>query len=169
MLAERAAPRAWARERIDDPRAVIVAGIVAFVVVVVAMWIWWPFGVTLGLVLGVTATAQLVRAMHRVTQAEFAASGDPDDAELRQEFRRLRVRLGDDWAVFGRAAVLVTRSQWGSIAGLQRELGVSTAQAQHLMGLLEREGFVGPAKGARRRKVLLASDRADELESLLES
>lgn len=160
-------PWTWGRERIDDPRAVVVAGAIAFAVVIAALWIWWPFGVTLGLVFGVAATAQLGRVMHRTAQADYVGTVGADDVELRQEFRRLRVRLGDDWPAFGRSALSVTRSQTASIAGLQRELGVSTAQAQHLMGLLEREGFVGPARGARRRDVLLPPERGDELQALL--
>lgn len=151
-------------------RTAIVAG-GAFLALVVVFWFSWPAGVVLGLVVGVLATVQVGRTMHDAAQREdlgdVSELGAAGDEELRQEFRRLRVRLGDDWALFGRAAIRVTASQQASIAGLQRELQVPTARAQHLMTLLEREGFVGPVRGARRREVLLPPDRAEELDRLL--
>jgi DNA-binding GntR family transcriptional regulator len=62
----------------------------------------------------------------------------------------------------------VTQAQWASVAGLQRELGISTATAQHIMGRLEREGFVGPSRGTRARIVRLSRERAPELERLMQ-
>ena len=153
-----------------SPRRIALVAGIAFLLVVVALALYWPLGVLVGLAVGVAATAVVGKAMHQAAQREDLADsldlGGADD-ELRQELRRLRVRLGDDWASFARAAVVVTRTQWASVAGLQRELRVPTGQAQHLMRLLEREGFVGPARGSRRREVVLGADRSEELQQLL--
>lgn len=150
-------------------RRTALGGAVAFAVLLAAFWAWWPIGVLLGLVVGSYAVLRVGRTMAAAALAEPAdglaeLSGEE---ELRQEFRRLRVRLGDDWPAFRRAALLVTEAQWASVAGLQRELRVSTGTAQHLMGQLEREGFVGPSRGTRPRVVRLARDRAGELDRLM--
>jgi DNA segregation ATPase FtsK/SpoIIIE-like protein len=150
-------------------RRLALVGAGAFSLLLVAFWAWWPAGVVLGLVAGSFAVLRVGRSMQASALAEsFGGLHDlTEEDDIRQEFRRLRVRLGDDWPVFSRAAVLVTRAQWASVAGLQRELGVSTGTAQHIMGRLEREGFVGPSRGTRARVVRLARDRAPELERLM--
>ncbi|MBW4042701.1 MAG: hypothetical protein HIU86_11360 [Acidobacteria bacterium] len=150
-------------------RRAALIGAAAFAAVLLGFWAWWPAGVLLGLVAGTSVVLRVGRAMAAAALAEpadelHALSGEE---ELRQEFRRLRVRLGEDWPGFRRAAMLVTQAQWASVAGLQRELRISTGTAQHLMGQLEREGFVGPSRGTRPRVVRLARDRAAELERLM--
>ena len=145
------------------------AGAAAFALILFGFWAWWPAGVALGLVAGCFAVLRVGRAMHAAALTETVGGlyDLSDEEDIRQEFRRLRVRLGDDWPVFSRAAVLVTQAQWASVAGLQRELRISTASAQHIMGQLEREGFVGPSRGTRARVVRLARDRSPELERLM--
>lgn len=141
-----------------------------FAALIALLWLWWPAGVLLGLVAGVVATARMGRRMHdEAQQAPVADALQVDDDELWQEFRRLRVRLGDDWFGFRRAALVVTREQSASGAMLRRELGVSTADAQRLLQLLEREGFVGPARGTQARQVRVARTHAESLEELLEA
>jgi DNA segregation ATPase FtsK/SpoIIIE-like protein len=152
-------------------RRMALTGAGAFAVILVAFWAWWPAGVALGLVAGTLAVLHVGRVMHAGAFTEsadglFDVTGEED---LREEFDRLRVDLGDDWPTFRRAALLITRAQWASVAGLQRELRVSTAAAQHVMGRLEREGFVGPSRGSRPRVVRLARERAGELELLMRS
>jgi DNA segregation ATPase FtsK/SpoIIIE-like protein len=152
-------------------RMIAVGGAGVFAAILVAFWVWWPGGVVLGLVVGTLAVLHVGRIMH-ASGCEDSADGLGDPAgeeELRQEFARLRVSLGDDWPTFRRAAVLITRAQWASVAGLQRELGISTGTAQHIMGQLEREGFVGPSRGSRPRVVRLPRERAGELEMLMRS
>ena len=142
---------------------------VGFVLVAAALWLYWPAGVALGLVFGVIATVVIGRAV------EAAAASEPHDGrlegqgedELWQDFRRLRVRLGDDWPDFAAAVMLVTRAQWAAAAGLQRDLHISAARGAHLIDLLEREGFVGPARGTRPRDVLIDRETAPELRRLL--
>ena len=142
---------------------------VGFAAVVAALWWYWPAGVALGLVFGVVATILIGRAV------EAAAASEPHDGrletmgedELWQDFRRLRVRLGDDWPDFASAVMLVTRAQWASAAGLQRDLHVSAARAEHLVALLEGEGFVGPVRGTRPRDVLVDREKVPELRRLL--
>jgi DNA segregation ATPase FtsK/SpoIIIE-like protein len=150
-------------------RRIGLGGAAAFAAILVGFWAWWPAGVLLGLVAGSMAVALVGRAMHAAAAAEtFGGLQElAGEEDIRQEFRRLRVRLGDDWPIFSRAAVLVTQAQWASVAGLQRELRISTATAQHIMGRLEREGFVGPSRGTRARVVRLARDRSPELERLM--
>ncbi|WP_147392074.1 DNA translocase FtsK [Amnibacterium setariae] len=150
-------------------RRTVLAGTAAFVAILVGFWAWWPIGVVLGLVGGGFVVFRIGRAM-QVAMFDDSVDGLgalEDEEELRAEFRRLRVRLGDDWALFRRAALLVTEAQWASVAGLQRELGISTGAAQHILGQLEREGFVGPSRGNRARVVRLARDRAAELDRLM--
>src|SRR6187402_1674381 len=130
-------------DELDERRArrTALTGAAAFAVILVAFWAWWPAGVVLGLVAGSLAVLRVGGAMHTSALTEsFGGVQDlAGEEDIRQEFRRLRVRLGDDWAVFRRAAVLVTQAQWASVAGLQRELRISTATAQHIMNQLERE------------------------------
>jgi DNA segregation ATPase FtsK/SpoIIIE-like protein len=158
-------------DEIDERRVrrIALTGAAAFVVILLGFWIWWPAGVALGLVAGSLVVLRVGRSMH---ESAYQEPGDglhelTGEEELRQEFRRLRVRLGDDWSVFKRAAVLVTNAQWASVAGLQRELRISTGTAQHIMGQLEREGFVGPSRGTRPRVVRLARERSSELQRLM--
>lgn len=158
-------------DEVDERRVrrTALVGAAAFAAVLVGFWAWWPAGVLLGLVAGGLVVFRIGRVMTAAALAEpadglHALAGEE---ELRQEFRRLRVRLGDDWPVFRSAALLVTEAQWASVAGLQRELGISTASAQHVMGRLEREGFVGPSRGSRPRVVRLSRDRVEELDRLL--
>lgn len=158
-------------DELDERKAryAAVGAAVAFGMVLIAFWAWWPAGVVLGLVVGSLAVLRVGRTMSASALAEPAGGLHEltGEEELRAEFRRLRVRLGDDWPAFRRAALLVTEAQWASVAGLQRELRVSTATAQHLIGQLEREGFVGPSRGTRPRVVRLARDRAPELDRLM--
>lgn len=142
----------------------------AFVALIVVLWLWWPAGVVLGLAAGVAAVTRMGQRMHAAAQEVPVADALPiDDDELWQEFRRLRVRLGDDWTLFRDGAVAVTREQSGSVAMLRRELGLSTPQAQHVLQLLEREGFVGPARGTEPRQVRVARDHGEQLQELLEA
>ena len=150
-------------------RMLALSGAGVFAAILVGFWAWWPAGVVIGLVAGTLAVLHVGRAMQAHAFAD-SADGLPDtsmEEELREDLDRLRAELGDDWSVFRRAAVLVTRAQWASVAGLQRELRISTAAAQHVMGRLEREGFVGPSRGSRPRVVRLARDRAAELDALM--
>ncbi|MFD1721066.1 DNA translocase FtsK [Amnibacterium endophyticum] len=150
-------------------RAALMAA-AAFLGLIAVLWLWWPAGVVLGLAAGVAAVARMGRRMH--AEAEEALIADAlsiDEDELWQEFRRLRVRLGDDWPAFRRAALVVTRQQSASSAVLRRELGVTTADAQHLLQLLETEGFVGEARGTQPRQVRVARGHAESLEELLEA
>ncbi|WP_375388934.1 DNA translocase FtsK [uncultured Amnibacterium sp.] len=164
---------AWTEDSDDERRVrrAVLTGAGGFAAVLTAFWAWWPAGVALGLVAGCLAVLHLGRAMHAAALQEPAVrfgSLDGDD-DLDAEFRRLRERVGDDWVPFSRAAALVTQAQWASVAGLQRELRMSTPVAQRVMGLLEREGFVGPSRGTRPRVVRVPRDRATELERLLRS
>lgn len=158
------------REAARPQRVWLVAGFV-FVAVVVAIVMSWQAGVIVGLALGTTATVLLGIGMQRQAAAvphdgelDFEAPG-PD--ELWQDMRRMRVRLGDDYADFARAAEIVTASQWASVAGLQRDLHVPASRARVLLDLLESEGFVGPSRGTAPRAVLVPADSAPELRRLL--
>ncbi len=158
------------REAARPQRVWLVAAFV-FAAVVAATVVSWQVGVVVGLALGTTATVLLGISMQRQAAAtphdgviDFDLPG-PD--ELWQDMRRMRVRLGDDYADFARAAEIVTASQWASVAGLQRDLRVPAARARRLLDLLETEGFVGPPRGTAPRTVLVPADSAPELRRLL--
>lgn len=139
-----------------------------FAALVVAFWFFWPAGVVLGLAAGVLVTVRFGQHMHAAAQVVPVADGlTVEDDELWQEFRRLRVRLGDDFAEFSRAAMVVTRRQSASLATMRTDLGASTATAQHLLQLLEREGFVGEARGAQPRLVRVGREQAALLQEML--
>lgn len=142
-----------------------------FAVAVVALWQSWQVGVVVALAVGVAGTVLIGVGMQRQAarvphdgEIDFDAPGPSD---LGREVRRMRVRLGDDWRDFARAAAVVTASQWASTAGLQRDLGVPASRARHLLDLLEAEGFVGPARGTAPRAVLVPAESADEVRRLL--
>lgn len=157
-------------EEAQPERVATVVAILCVGVVGLGLWFWWPLGVGLGLLLGIAATVIVGVVVQRRNEREALAAplelGEPGD-DLWQEFRRLRVRLGDDWDDFADAAVLVTRSQWATPEMLERELDVPPARAYELLMLLEDEGFVGPTRGARPRDVLVAPDAAADLLRLL--
>jgi DNA segregation ATPase FtsK/SpoIIIE-like protein len=150
-------------------RRVALTGAAGFAAVLLAFWAWWPAGVALGVVAGCLAVLHIGRAMQADASTGpfvgFAGLREEDD--LLAEFALLRERLGEDWPRFASAAALVTRAQWASVAGLQRELRFTAGVAQRVMGQLEREGFVGPSRGTRPRVVRVPRDRAAELERLL--
>jgi DNA segregation ATPase FtsK/SpoIIIE-like protein len=159
-------------DEVDESRVrrLALTGAAAFAIILVGFWAWWPAGVVLGLIAGTAAVLRVGRAMQASDAADAVgdlhALGEEDD--LPQESIRLRARLGEDWDTFARSAVLVTRAQWASVAGLQRELRISTAAAQHILGQLEREGFVGPSRGSRPRTVRLPRERVPDLERFLQ-
>ena len=145
--------------------------IAVFVVAVVALWQSWQVGVVVALAVGVVGTVLIGVGMQRQAAAvphdgeiDFDA---PATLDLGRDVRRMRVRLGDDWRDFARAAAVVTASQWASTDGLQRDLGVPASRARHLLDLLEAEGFVGPARGSAPRAVLVPAESAGEVRRLL--
>lgn len=158
------------REQARSERLAAVA-LVVFVVAAVSLAWSWRVGVVVALVVGVAGTVLIGVSMQRWAEAQphdgeidFDAPGAD---ELGRDVRRMRVRLGDDWPDFTRAATIVTASQWASTAGLQRDLGVPASRARHLLDLLEEEGFVGPSRGTAPRTVLVPAESAGEVRRLL--
>ena len=150
---------------VAHPRPTAVALVAAFAGTVVALDLFWPVGVVLGLIVSLLAVQVMGRRM--VAAADSAPHDgrldiEPED-ELRHEVSRLRSALGDDFADFARAADAVVRAQRASTAALQRTLTVSQTRARHLIGLLERERFVGPHAGNRARVVLVPAEHLETL------
>ena len=150
---------------VAHPRPTAVVLTAAFAATVVALYLYWPAGVVLGLLVSLLAVDVMGR---RMVQAANAAPHDgrlpiePED-ELGDEVRRLRAALGADFSDFARAADVVVGAQRASTAGLQKKLTVSQARARYLLGLLERERFVGPHAGNRPREVLVPADHLETL------
>ena len=59
--------------------------------------------------------------------------------------------------LYDRAVDLVIQNGQGSTSWLQRKLGVGYNRAARMMEHMEREGVVGPADGAKPRKVIVGS------------
>jgi S-DNA-T family DNA segregation ATPase FtsK/SpoIIIE len=57
--------------------------------------------------------------------------------------------------LYDRAVSLVTQHGQGSTSWLQRKLGIGYNRSARIMEMMEREGVVGPADGAKPRKVLV--------------
>ena len=62
-----------------------------------------------------------------------------------------------------KAARLVISAQFGSVAMLERKMGVGFAHASQLMTGLEEIAVVGPPKGTRARDVLVPPNRLREV------
>lgn len=155
---------------VANPRPTAVVLVAAFAGTVAALWLYWPVGVVLGFF--VSFLAVNVMGSRMVAAADSAPHDgrldlEPED-ELRDEVRRLRAALGGDFADFARAAEAVVAAQRASTAGLQRELAVPQARARYLLGLLERERFVGPHAGNRPRVVLLPAEHLPDLRRAFE-
>ncbi len=149
------------------PTAVVLAA--AFAATIVTLWFYWPAGVVLGLVVSLLAVNVMGRRMMQAADSapRQTLEADPED-ELRDEVHRLRSALGDDFADFARAANVVVEAQRASTAGLQKKLTVSQARARYLLGLLERERFVGPHAGNRPREVLVPAEHLENLRRAFE-
>ncbi|MFN2377288.1 MAG: DNA translocase FtsK, partial [Candidatus Binatia bacterium] len=76
----------------------------------------------------------------------LAGGGDEDGDEDGEE-------LYDE--LYDRAVALVTQHGQGSTSWLQRKLGIGYNRSARIMEMMEREGVVGPADGAKPRKVLV--------------
>jgi hypothetical protein len=149
---------------VAHPRPTTVVLTAAFAVAIAGLYLYWPVGVVLGLLVSLLAVNVMGRRMAQA--ADSAPHGplelEPED-ELGEEVRRLRAALGADFADFARAADVVVTAQRASAAALQKKLTVSQARARHLLGLLERERFVGPHAGNRPRAVLVPEEHLEDL------
>jgi Flp pilus assembly protein TadB len=54
----------------DRTRQIAIVGVLGLVALVGAFWVWWPLGVTMGLVVGASATFVAGRAMQRSAALE---------------------------------------------------------------------------------------------------
>jgi DNA segregation ATPase FtsK/SpoIIIE, S-DNA-T family len=59
--------------------------------------------------------------------------------------------------LYDRAVALVTQHGQGSTSWVQRKLGIGYNRSARIMEMMEREGVVGPADGAKPRKVLVSA------------
>lgn len=59
---------------------------------------------------------------------------------------------------YDEAVAIVTESGQASISGVQRRLRVGYNRAARMIEVMEREGIVGPADGAKPREVLVRND-----------
>ncbi len=150
---------------------IAVVTVFGFAAIAAAMYVYWPAGVAVGLVAGITAIVVVGRRMQAQQAQLLRDVDDPfgfaDDADVDAEIFALRSRLGFDYRDFARAALAVTRAQWAAPEVLQHEMGVSPERARRLLILLEEEGFVGASVGTRERPVLVGAESESDLARLL--
>jgi S-DNA-T family DNA segregation ATPase FtsK/SpoIIIE len=84
---------------------------------------------------------------YRMDILEGAGGDDEDGSEGEEEYDEL----------YDRAVELVTQHGQGSTSWLQRKLGIGYNRSARIMEMMEREGVVGPADGAKPRKVLVSA------------
>jgi len=157
---------------VAHPRPTAAVLTAAFAATIVALWFYWPAGVVLGLLVSLLAVNVMGRRMAQAADSaphdgRLDGDSDPED-ELRDEVHRLRTALGNDFGDFARAADAVVAAQRASTSGLQKQLAVSQARARYLLGLLERERFVGPHAGNRPREVLVPAEHLENLRRAFE-
>ena len=67
---------------------------------------------------------------------------------------------------FEKAALLIVKTQQGSVSMLQRQFCIGYNRAGRLMDQLESAGIVGPSQGAQPRDVFVTDE--NELKSIIE-
>lgn len=67
--------------------------------------------------------------------------------------------MSDEDPLYEQAQVLVMQAEKASASYLQRRLSVGYARAARLLDLLEKNGVIGPANGAKPREILMKSDQ----------
>jgi DnaJ-domain-containing protein 1 len=96
-------------------------------------------------------------------------------AEVFEKFKKFKLRLcpgensgseqkngGDDDPLFNGAVRLVFEFGEASTSLLQRRLRIEYGRAAHLLDLMHRDGFVGPADGSKPREILKPPDWLSE-------
>jgi S-DNA-T family DNA segregation ATPase FtsK/SpoIIIE len=106
-------------------------------------------------------TAALVRWLKRTGKPQL----DPSVVATPVEGDATGSGEGIDDELFEEAARLVVKERQASASFLQRRLRVGFSRASRLVDLLEREGIVGPAQGAKPREVLVPADYFEEINS----
>ena len=88
--------------------------------------------------------------------AQVKAQGEPlyDEGIIQSEEEAMRVGLKDRDELFEDALRIVVEMKRASTSVLQRRLRINYGRAAAILGMMEREGFIGPADGARPRPVL---------------
>lgn len=117
-------------------------------------------------------TGNLIR-VHTLkpVEAMLQPFSDEDDGILRHMPRAIPGSVEDpnDLDNLLKAADLIVRTQFGSVAMLQRKLGLGYAHASRLIERLEEKGVVGPQDGTKTREVLIKPDDLDDLIDTLRS
>jgi len=70
----------------------------------------------------------------------------------------------EDEPLLGEAKVVLLQAGKGSASLLQRRLKVGYARAARLLDLLEAQGFIGPADGAKPREILIKNPESTKIE-----
>jgi S-DNA-T family DNA segregation ATPase FtsK/SpoIIIE len=103
--------------------------------------------------------------------ARRQAEPDYDDKVTmnEQEAEGLDGEVGERDELYDQALAIVTDMGRASTSVLQRRLSIGYGRAAKILDMMEREGFIGPAEGAKPRKVLTAAyDFRDRLGQRLE-
>ncbi len=106
-------------------------------------------------------TAALVRWLKRRGKPEL----DPEVVKDPEESSGAGPGAGgDDDPLFEEAARLVVRERQASASYLQRRMRVGFSRAARLVDMLEADGILGPAQGAKSREVLVPPDYYEEID-----
>jgi S-DNA-T family DNA segregation ATPase FtsK/SpoIIIE len=109
----------------------------------------------------VFVTDQEIKAVTDFLKREGDVEYDESITNFKASSSRGASQSGDgevDDALFEEAKELVIQAGKASASLLQRRLRVGYARAARLLDLLEQEGVIGPADGAKPRDVLVAGE-----------
>ena len=91
---------------------------------------------------------------------------EPDESLFSDHKEDVNLNISNLDPLFEKAAILIVKTQQGSVSMLQRQFCIGYNRAGRLMDQLESAGIVGPSQGAQTRDVFVADEK--ELNSIIE-
>ena len=91
---------------------------------------------------------------------------EPDESLFSEQKENMALCISNLDPFFEKAALLIVKTQQGSVSMLQRQFCIGYNRAGRLMDQLESAGIVGPSQGAQPRDVFVTDE--NELKSIIE-